>query len=147
MGSIPGSGRSPGEGNGNPLQYSCLENSMGRGAWRATVHGVAESWTRLSNFAHMCSSPFSFTLGSSGGLLSQTVEFQVTLRSGEDALGWLVLGGTHTFMHWSFTEPLGQVRNSTKLRSCRDSKTSPLFLKSCLLGTQTSVVDLKGFCY
>ena len=39
--SIPGSGRSPGEGNGNPLQYSCLENPMDRGAWRATVHGVA----------------------------------------------------------------------------------------------------------
>ena len=41
-GSIPGLGRSPGEGNGNPLQHSCLENSMDRGAWRATVHGVAE---------------------------------------------------------------------------------------------------------
>ena len=40
-----GLGRSPGEGNGNPLQYSCLENSMDRGAWRATVHGVAKSWT------------------------------------------------------------------------------------------------------
>ena len=48
-GSIPGSGRSPGEGNGNPLQYSCLGNSMDRGAWRVTVHGVARSWTRLSN--------------------------------------------------------------------------------------------------
>ena len=42
-GSIPGPGRSPGEGNGNPLQYSCLENPMGRGAWRATVHEIAES--------------------------------------------------------------------------------------------------------
>ena len=40
QGSIPGSGRSPGEGNGNPLQYSCLENSMDRGAWQATVHGL-----------------------------------------------------------------------------------------------------------
>ena len=44
-GSIPGLGRSPGGGNGNPLQYSCLENPMDRGAWRATVHGVAESDT------------------------------------------------------------------------------------------------------
>ena len=51
LGSIPGSGRSPGEGNGNPLQYSCLENPMDRGAWWATVHGVTKSWTRLSNFS------------------------------------------------------------------------------------------------
>ena len=50
LGSIPVSGRSPGEGNGNPLQYSCLENSMDGGAWWATVHGVAKSWTQLSNF-------------------------------------------------------------------------------------------------
>ena len=42
---IPGSERSPGEGNGYPLQYSCLGNPMDRGAWRATVHGVAKSWT------------------------------------------------------------------------------------------------------
>ena len=41
LGSIPGLGRSPGEGHGNPLQYSCLENPMGRGAWQATVHVVA----------------------------------------------------------------------------------------------------------
>ena len=46
-GSIPEFGRSPGEGHGNPRQYSCLENPMDRGAWRATVYRVAESWTRL----------------------------------------------------------------------------------------------------
>ena len=45
LGLIPGSERSPGEGKGNPLQYSCLENSMNRGAWRAAVHGVANSQT------------------------------------------------------------------------------------------------------
>ena len=50
LGSVPGLGRSPGEGNGNPLQYFCLENSTDRGAWWATVHGVAESGTRLSDF-------------------------------------------------------------------------------------------------
>ena len=44
-GSIPGSERSSEEGNGNQLQYSCLENSMDRGAWQAIVHGVAKSWT------------------------------------------------------------------------------------------------------
>ena len=47
--SIPGSGLSPGEGNGSTLQYSCLENTMDRGAWRAAVHGVAKSQTRLSD--------------------------------------------------------------------------------------------------
>ena len=50
LGSIPGLARSPGERNGNPLQYSSLENSMDRGAWQATVHGVTKSWTWLSNF-------------------------------------------------------------------------------------------------
>ena len=45
MGSVPGSGRSPAEGNGNPLLYSCLENSMDRGAWQATVYGAAKSQT------------------------------------------------------------------------------------------------------
>ena len=49
VGSIPGSGRSLREGNGNPLQYSCLENSMDRGAWQATVHGIAKSRAQLSN--------------------------------------------------------------------------------------------------
>ena len=48
LGLIPGSGRSPGEGNGNPLQYSCLENPMDRGAWWAIVHGVTKSQTRQS---------------------------------------------------------------------------------------------------
>ena len=45
MGSVPGLGRSPGEGNSNSLQYFCLENSMDRGPWQAMVHGVAKSWT------------------------------------------------------------------------------------------------------
>ena len=49
LGLTPGSGRSPGERNGNPLQYSYLENFMDRGAWRATVHGVTKSRTRLNN--------------------------------------------------------------------------------------------------
>ena len=47
-GSVPGSGRSPGEGNGNPLQYSGLENSMDRGAWQDTVNGVTKKQTQLS---------------------------------------------------------------------------------------------------
>ena len=51
VGSISGSGRSPGEGNGNPLQYSSLENPMDGGAWQATAHGVTESDTTKSNLA------------------------------------------------------------------------------------------------
>ena len=51
-GSVPGLGRSLGAGNGNPLQYFCLENPMDRGDWRATVHGVAESWMWLSIHTH-----------------------------------------------------------------------------------------------
>ena len=53
MGSIPGSGRSPGEGNDSPLQYSCLGNPMDRGAWWTAVHGVAKSWTQLNNNNHL----------------------------------------------------------------------------------------------
>ena len=48
-GMIPGWGRSPGEGNGNPLRYSCLENPMDTEDWQATVHGVAKSWIQLSH--------------------------------------------------------------------------------------------------
>ena len=53
LGSIPGSGRSPGNGNGTPLQYSCLENPMDGGAWWATVHGLAKSRTQLSDFTSL----------------------------------------------------------------------------------------------
>ena len=67
LGSIPGLGRFPGEGNGNPLQYSCLENPIDGGAWWATVQGVAKSWTRLSDFTSltMCQAPKRFTCVSS----------------------------------------------------------------------------------
>ena len=52
LGSIPGSGRSPRGEHGNPLQYSCLEKTMDKEAWQATVHGVTKSRTRLSDLAH-----------------------------------------------------------------------------------------------
>ena len=54
-GSISGSGRPPGGGNGNPFQYSCLENPMGRGTWQATVHGIEKSQTWLSMYTCMLS--------------------------------------------------------------------------------------------
>ena len=61
--SIPGSGRSPEGGHGNPLQYSCLENPMDRGAWWATVHRVAKSWTQLKRLStrNMLTAPHSPT--------------------------------------------------------------------------------------
>ena len=57
-GLIPGLGRSPGVGNGNPLQYSCLENSMDRGAWQATVHGVTKSQIHLNTHTHTHTATF-----------------------------------------------------------------------------------------
>ena len=70
-GSIPGSGRSPGGGHGNSLQDSCLENPTDRGAWRATVHRVAKSWTqlkRLSTHAHIALVPAIHQHGSAIGI-------------------------------------------------------------------------------
>ena len=74
-GSIPGSGRAPGEGNGNPLQHSCLENSVDRGAWWATVHGVAKSWTQLSDWTHMHThhSSFKHPFGALGSNFKENV--------------------------------------------------------------------------
>ena len=55
VGLIPGLGRFPGEGNGNPLQYSCLGNPLDRGAWWATVHSITKSWTQLNRLSmHSC---------------------------------------------------------------------------------------------
>ena len=59
MGSTPELKRSPGVGNGTPLQYSCLKNSMVRGAWQATIHGVAKSQTQLSTHTHTMQQPHS----------------------------------------------------------------------------------------
>ena len=67
QGLIPGSGRSPGEGNDNPLQYSCLENPMDRGDWLAIVHGVAKSQTRLNDFTSLPSLTSYFIAGEGNG--------------------------------------------------------------------------------
>ena len=74
MGLILGLGRSPGEGNGNSLQYSCLKNSMDSGAWRATVHGVTKSQTWLTEHAHLLSMTESLSIqGSSEALINLSV--------------------------------------------------------------------------
>ena len=62
VGSLPGSGRSPGKGHGSSLQYSCLENPMDRGAWQATVHGVAKSQTQLKRLSTHASTHISLSL-------------------------------------------------------------------------------------
>ena len=72
LGPLPVLGRSPGGGNGNPLQYSCLENPMDRGAWWATVHKTAKSWTRLKQLSMHAS-----TMDSSGTLLQYLKMVQI----------------------------------------------------------------------
>ena len=74
LGLISGSGRSPGRGHGNPLQYSCVENPMDRGAWRAEVHGVAETRTRLSDSAAAVKSSRRHGASSEGALFLSSPE-------------------------------------------------------------------------
>ena len=62
LSSVSGSGRSPGEGNANPLQYPCLENPMDGRVWQATGHRVAKSWTRLSDFTHSLTHSLTYSL-------------------------------------------------------------------------------------
>ena len=83
-GSIPGLGRSPGEGNGNPLQYSCLENSMDWGAWWARVHRVAKSQTRLSDFTFIALSTSQVTQWQ--GIRLPKQDMQVWFLGQEDPL-------------------------------------------------------------
>ena len=75
-GSVPELGRSPGEGNGNPLHYSCLENSMDRGAWWATLHEVTKNWTRLNDYHFMEGS-----VHQAPQLVFYSVDYGETMRS------------------------------------------------------------------
>ena len=98
LGSIPGSGISPGEGNGNPLQCSCLENPMEGGAWWATVHGVAQSRTRLSDFT---SFHFKHTLNVTVFRPNQTPHRFISFLSVFDSIGEVF----HTlFFCWVFSK-------------------------------------------
>ena len=108
VGPIPGSGRSPGEGNGNPLQYSCLENSMDRGAWRATVHGVALEWLNNNNYpqhafqiqwksirSYLCTS------------VTQTQAFVLfrclSIQKAKGSITWLLLNSLCELCGWIFS--------------------------------------------
>ena len=83
MGSVPSLGRFPGVRNGNPLQYSCLENAMDRGAWWASVHRIAKSWTQLKGLnmhAHSGGRDHSF-ISLQGIAQGSCNEYQVTIRA------------------------------------------------------------------
>ena len=85
MGSIPGSGKSPGGGHDNPLQYSCLKNPMGRGAWQATVHRVAKSQTWLKQLnMHACNSVITCCFLVASLVKNQPAMREIWVRS----LGW-----------------------------------------------------------
>ena len=99
LGSIPGLERSPGEGNNYPLQYSGLENSMDRGAWQATIHGVTKSWTWLSNFLEKALAPHSSTPAWKIPWTEEPGRLQSMglLRVRHD---WANSLSRFTFMHW-----------------------------------------------
>ena len=94
-GSIPGSGRSPGVGNGNPLQYPCQENPMARGAWWAIVHGATKSWTRLSTCTRRHSEILNYIL--------QTLSHQSKKGSGRKLIMDWCKEVSQTFSHSLFS--------------------------------------------
>ena len=99
-GSIPGLGRSPGEGNGNPPQYSCLENPMDGGAWSATVHGVTKSWTQLSDFTFFTVRNLSILLRKvQSGMISAVLSLSVMSNS----LQLHIQQPTRLFCQWVFS--------------------------------------------
>ena len=102
LGSIPGLGRSPGEGNGNPLQDYCLENPMNRRAWQSTVHGVAKSRTRLSDFTSLTGLQLTF-VGATLWEMLETFAGGVTLLK---MLPWSAGSGEQTIPFPSPSLPL-----------------------------------------
>ena len=107
QGLIPGLGRSPGEGNGYPVQYSCLGNSMDRGAWQAAVQGVAKSWTRLSNLGwhfFLSSFPLFFAILSLTSLVSLATMLSGDCLSGQLPLVIQVLFCVQPMVQWGSSQ-------------------------------------------
>ena len=130
--SIPGLGRCPGGGNGTPLQYSCLDNSMNRGAWRAIVHGVTKSQTQLSDFN------FHFPLSCVGE--GNGNPFQCScLEDPRDGGAW-----------WAAISGVAQSR--TQLRRLSSSSSNLTFVHKCIIiinagkKTHTHTSLCGGFC-
>ena len=89
QGLIPGSGRSPGEGNGNPLQYSCLENPMDRGAWQATVHGVSRvghNWVTELNWSMIRTLGWLYVAAKSSSTITENQQKALKLKNKETVL-------------------------------------------------------------
>ena len=110
-GLIPGLGRSPGGGNGNQLQNSCLGNPMDRGAWWVTIHGVIMSWTQLSYWACMCTCIYLAVLGCSCGMWDlRSLLWHVRLFFLSCSTWDLVLRpptlGVRSLTHWTIREAL-----------------------------------------
>ena len=131
LGLTPGSRRSPGGGHGNPVQYSCLENPMDRGAWKATIHSVAKSWTWLSEWAHMhasgvgvCRAPSAaepqsvpclratpFPLCREDETVSQSFSWWLLLFM------WTLMGCPHLFFFFfGYTPPFSSVQLLSRVR-------------------------------
>ena len=120
LSSIPGLGRSPGGGNGNPLQDSCLENSMDRGGWRATVQGVTTSWTQLRDFTFT----FHFhALEEETATHSSILAWRVP---GTGELGGLLSMGSHRVGHdWSDLEAEAAYTKETESSNYLPKKRAP----------------------
>ena len=110
LGSIPGLGRSPREGNGNPLQYSCLENPMDGGAWQATVHGVAKSRTQLSDFTF-------FHFPNVQGVMKWSKRLKSLTEKGEFGPHALPISG-----HWQVCINPRQISTISHMRSPRNRR-------------------------
>ena len=126
MGLIPGSGRSPGGGHGNPLQY-CMENPMDRGAWRATVHRVTKSWTRLKRLSMQANLQiWNLPVMRTDRLYSREKMFFIIVNfSWEVSLefeSWIIWKADSSFFSWMIWEnkcqPMGNGANHT-CHSCR----------------------------
>ena len=136
LGSIPGLGRSPGEGNGNPLLYSCLENPMDRGAWQATVHGITKSQTWLSNFHNLLYQDFAIaSIDSQISPMYFSILFSTfqqlaslwTLTPWNNLFSWFSRTNTLlVFFFWSFFVSFTWPTSSSKVLNLR-------FLKSMVL--------------